>query len=406
MERVFVTGIGVVSPLGSGLETFWQALIAGRTGVSALEDENLTKLPAKIGARVADSQLEDFISIRDRRRMSRASQLGLAACEEALTQACFRSLPDTVRSEVAIIIGSSIGGFAASDPAFRDYYTIDRKPSLVIPISMNNGPSANISIRHGLRGPQFSVDAACATSAHSIGMLYNLIRIGQVQIGISGGADSPFAEAVMAAWCSLRVVSTRNDTPATACRPFSADRDGMVLGEGAAILVMESGTSVQKRGVEPLAEIKGYGASSDGAHITQPSQAGVALAMTRALADAGLAAEDIQHINAHATATEWNDRVETAAIKQVFGDYAYRIPVVGTKAALGHSIGASGALELAACIQSLRTQTIPPTINYTRPDPDCDLDYVTEGGRPVAARNVMSNSFAFGGSNASLIVGL
>jgi len=224
-------------------------------------------------------------------------------------------------------------------------------------------------------------------------------------VAVTGAADCPFSPAVVAAWATMRALSTREDCPADACRPFSADRDGLVLGEGAGILILEAESHALRRGVPILAEIIGYGASADSYHLTQPAQNGQAKAMQRALTDAGLNVEEIDYINAHATGTESNDKNETRAIKDVFGERAYEIPVVGNKAALGHSIAGSGALELIGCILSLRDQIVPPTINYKVADPDCDLDYVTEGKRSLRLRNVMSNSFAFGGSNAVLIVG-
>jgi 3-oxoacyl-(acyl-carrier-protein) synthase len=232
-----------------------------------------------------------------------------------------------------------------------------------------------------------------------------MIRSGNLQVAVTGAADSPFAPAVVAAWAALRAISSREECPAEACRPFSADRDGMVLGEGAGILILEAESHALRRGIPILAEIKGYGASSDSFHLTQPTQDGPAMAMRRAMKDANMGLNEIDYINAHATGTEWNDKNETKAIKAVFGKRAYEIPVVGNKAAFGHSIAGSGALELIGCILSLRDQIVPPTINYKVPDPECDLDYVTEGSRPVPLRNIMSNSFAFGGSNAVLIVG-
>ena len=274
-----------------------------------------------------------------------------------------------------------------------------------IPISMNAGPSSNISIQYGFQGPLVNLDAACATSAYSIGYACDLIRSGSINLAITGGADCPFSPGVVAAWWALRALSSREDDPAGACRPFSADRDGLVLGEGAGVLVLESETYALSRGVPILAEILGYGASADGHHLTQPSQIGPVRAMQLALENAGCHPEEIDYINAHGTGTEWNDKNETAAIKQVFGPHAYKIPVVTNKAALGHSIGASGALELIGCILSLENQIVPPTINYKKPDPDCDLDYVVEGSRSCLIRKVMSNSFAFGGSNAVLVVG-
>jgi 3-oxoacyl-(acyl-carrier-protein) synthase len=336
--------------------------------------------------------------------MSRSSQLGLVAAQQAVSGAKLddKSVDCT---ETGILVGSSIGGYAASDPSYKSFYIQNRMSPFTIPISMNAGPAANISIKYGFQGPLMNVDAACATAAHSIGYAFNMIRHGNLDIAVTGAADSAFSPAVVAAWAAMRALSSREDCPAEACRPFSADRDGLVLGEGAGILVLESERHARQRDVPILAEIKGYGASADSSHLTQPNQIGPVMAMRRALKDAELSVEDIDYINAHATGTEWNDKNETKAIKEAFGPRAYEIPVVGNKAALGHSIAGSGALELIGCILSLRDQVVPPTINYRVPDPECDLDYVIEGKRNIRLQNVMSNSFAFGGSNAVLIVG-
>ncbi len=405
MEKVVITGMGVATPLGWDLKSFWSGLVEGKSGVQLLEGEDFQGLPSRIGALVNPQAVLDFIGKKGARRISLASQLALLAAEEAIGMARLDAVGETARREVAIVIGSSIGGFQASDPIFRDYYVDGRQSAFAIPMSMNSGPAANVSIRYGFGGPQMTADAACASSAHSVGYVFNMIRFGLIDMAVTGGADSPFARGVMQAWCNLRVLSERNDDPPTACRPFSADRDGLVLGEGAGIMVVESERSAIRRGVPILAEIKGYGASSDGHHITQPSQDGPVRAMQKALADAGIGPGRIDHINAHATGTQWNDKNETAAIKQVFAEQAYKIPVIGTKAALGHSIGASGALELISSVLSLQNQSIPPTINHHIPDPDCDLDYVTEGYRDVALTHILSNSFAFGGSNGALVVG-
>lgn len=404
-ERVVVTGLGIASPLGCNLKDFWSALVAGRSGVSSLEGSIFSGMPVTIGAMVRDYDESQYFDGKESRRMSRSSQLGLVAAQQAVMDA---KLDDggVDRKEVGVLVGSSIGGYSASDPFFKSFYTQNRLSPFTIPISMNIGPGANISIKYGFQGPLLNVDAACSTAAHSIGYAFNMIRSGILQIALTGAADSPFSPAVVGAWSALRAVSSRVDSPTEACRPFSADRDGIVLGEGAGILVLESESHARRRGVPILAEIKGYGASADSSHLTQPTETGPAMAMGRALADAELTPHDINYINAHATGTEWNDKNETRAIKEVFGGHAYEIPVVGNKAALGHSIAGSGALELIGCILSLRDQVVPPTINYKVPDPDCDLDYVTEGCRNIRLRNAMSNSFAFGGSNAVLIVGV
>jgi beta-ketoacyl-acyl-carrier-protein synthase II len=404
MERVVVTGMGVVSPLGCNVEQFWDNLLAGKSGVRSLDGGIFSGMATGIGAAVWDYDESQHFDSKEARRMSRSSQIGIVAAQQAIKEAqLINGKVNT--SEVGVMIGSSIGGYSASDTYFESFYIRDRISPFTIPISMNSGPASNVSIKYGFQGPLLNVDAACATAAHSIGHAFNMIRSGNLQVTVTGAADTPFAPGVVAAWAALRAISSREGCPAEACRPFSADRDGMVLGEGAGILILESESHASQRGVPILAEVKGYGASADSNHLTQPTQEGPVMAMRRALEDADLDLDDIDYINAHATGTVWNDKNETKAIKEVFGERAYQIPVVGNKAAFGHSIAGSGALELIGCILSLRDQVVPPTINYKVPDPECDLDYVIEGKRSLPLRNVMSNSFAFGGSNAALIVG-
>ena len=403
IERVVVTGMGLASPLGCDVTQFWNALTAGRSGVGSLEGSIFSGLRSSIGGMVWSYEESRYFDSKEARRMSRSSQLGLVAAQQAVSETRLENRTVDCQ-EVGVLVGSSIGGYSASDPSFKSFYTQNRISPYTIPVSMNAGPAANISIKYGFQGPLVNVDAACATAAHSIGYAFNMIRSGQLQVAVTGAADCSFSPAVVAAWAAMRALSSRDDCPAEACRPFSADRDGLVLGEGAGILILEAESHAIRRGVPILAEIKGYGASADSSHLTQPAQIGPVLAMKRALVDAGLTLENIDYINAHATGTEWNDKNETLAIKEVFGPRAYQIPVVGNKAALGHSIAGSGALELIGCILSLRDQVVPPTINYKVPDPDCDLDYVTEGKRSLPLQNIMSNSFAFGGSNAVLIV--
>lgn len=403
-ERVVVTGMGVVSPLGCSVAEFWEGLLAGKSGVGSLEGSIFSGMHTGIGGMAWNYDEHQYFESKDARRMSRSSQLGMVAAAEAVRDAGM-SAENVNRLEVGVLIGSSIGGYSAADAFFKYFYTHDRLSPFTIPISMNTGPAANVSIKYGFQGPMLNVDAACSTAAHSIGYSFHMIRSGILQIALAGAADCPFSPGVVAAWAAMRALSSREESPADACRPFSADRDGLVLGEGAGVLVLESESHALQRGVPILAEIKGYGATADSYHLTQPSQHGPARAMQRALSDAGLGIEDIDYINAHGTGTEWNDKNETRAIKDVFGERAYEIPVVANKAALGHSIAGSGALELIGCVRSLQEQIVPPTINYRVPDPDCDLDYVVEGHRNVEIHNVMSNSFAFGGSNAVLIVG-
>jgi 3-oxoacyl-(acyl-carrier-protein) synthase len=396
--------MGVSSPLGINLIDFWRRLVEGRPGAGSLDGTIFSNVPSKMGAMVWEYEEGQYFDSKEARRMSRSSQLGLVAAAGAVSAA---KLEDEMvdRREVGVLVGSSIGGYSAADPFIKGFHENGRMSPFTIPISMNIGPGANISIKYGFQGPLVDVDAACSTAAHSIGSAFNMIRSGSLQVAVSGAADCPFSPAVVGGWLALHAVSNRTDSPAEACRPFSADRDGMVLGEGAGILVLEAESHAIRRGIPILAEVKGYGASADSSHLTRPAKIGPVMAMQRALADAELDLDDIDYINAHATGTEWNDKNETRAVKEVFGERAYEIPVAGNKAALGHSIAGSGALELIGCILSLRDQVIPPTINYKIPDPECDLDYVTEGSRNLPLRNIMSNSFAFGGSNAVLIVG-
>jgi 3-oxoacyl-[acyl-carrier-protein] synthase II len=403
-ERVVVTGMGVTSPLGCNITEFWNRLVAGHSGVNSLEGTIFSDLPSKIGALVWGYEESQYFDSKESRRMSRSSQLGLIAAEQAISEAKLED-GSVDRTEVGVLVGSSIGGYTAAERFIKNFYDYERVSPFTIPVSMNAGPAANVSIKYGLQGPLLNVDAACSTAAHSIGYAFNMIRSENLQVAVTGAADCPFSPAVVAAWATMRALSSREDNPAEACRPFSADRDGLVLGEGAGVLVVEAESHALRRGVPILAEIKGYGASADSSHLTQPIQIGPVMAMRRALADTELTLDAIDYINAHATGTQWNDKNETKAIKEVFGERAYEIPVVGNKAALGHSIAGSGALELIGSILSLRDQVVPPTINYKVPDPECDLDYVTEGSRSLQLQNVMSNSFAFGGSNAVLIVG-
>ncbi|MFL7870123.1 MAG: beta-ketoacyl synthase, partial [Anaerolineales bacterium] len=311
-ERVVVTGMGLASPLGCKITEFWESLLEGRSGVKSLEGGPFSGLQTKIGAMVWDYDESQYFEGKEARRMSRSSQLGIVAADQAISQA---KLDDgkVDYPEVGILIGSSIGGFSGAYPFYKSFYERGRLSPFTIPISMNSGPASNVSIKYGFQGPLMNVDAACATAAHSIGYAFNMIRNGSLQVAVTGAADSPFAPAVVAAWAALRAISSREDCPAKACRPFSADRDGMVLGEGAGILILEAESHALRRGVPILAEIKGYGASADSNHLTQPTQDGPVKAMQRALADAGLSLDDIDYINAHATGTIWNDKNETKA---------------------------------------------------------------------------------------------
>jgi 3-oxoacyl-(acyl-carrier-protein) synthase len=403
-RRVVVTGIGVASALGCDVETFWTRLLRGDSGTVKLDDPAFASFPAPVGGRAQGYVEGDYFDRKEVRRTSRTSQLAVVAATQAVKQARLED-GGIDRQETAVVIGSSIGGFSACDYAYKDFYLHGRAAPLTIPTSMNTGPSANVSIRFGLGGLLFNVDGACASGTHSVGQATHLIRTGAIDVAVAGGADSCFTLGVMTAWSALRVLAEKYDDPSRACRPFSADRDGIVLGEGSGVLVLESVESARRRGQPILAEVLGYGASADCHSLTQPSPQGPTRAIEKALRDAGLRAEQVGYVNAHGTGTDWNDRTETTAIKAVFGPAAATTMVVGNKGALGHCISAGGALELIGCIQALRDRRVPPTINRLVPDPELDLDHVTEGARAYDGDYVLKNSFAFGGSNAVVVIG-
>ncbi len=402
-SRVVVTGMGVASPLGCSVAEFQGGLLAGASGVETLTDIDLSRCRTKIGAPVTGYTPEDHFDQKEIKRYSRSSQLALVAAQQAIQDAGVDlGRGDPVRR--GVILGSSIGGYTSVEEFFQRYFDGWRGAPFIIPKVMNNAPASNISINYGITGPLLNLDVACASAAHAIGYAFQQIRQGIIDLAVTGGADSALSPAVMQAWSLMRVLSERNEIPKQAYRPFSLDRDGIVLGEGAGILVIESEESALARGAKIYAEVTGYGATSDGQHITQPSLVGPKNAMRLAIEDAGLAFEDIDYINAHATGTPWNDSNETRAIKEVFGGHAYQIPVVGIKAAVGHSIAATGALEFISTVCSIQENKVPPSINVFEPDPECDLDYVTEGARQISIDHAISNSFAFGGSNAVLAI--
>lgn len=404
MNKVVITGLGVVSPLGMSVKDFWRGLLAGRSGIKRITEFDLSRIKVKIGGMVKGYDPDEHYAKKEQRRISRSTQIALIAAAEAVQDAEI-DLGEGDPYRKGVILGTSIAGFTSVEPFFEKYFLEDWEGHpFIIPKVMNNAPASNISIKYGLKGPLLTTDAACASAAHSVGYALHQIRSGGMDVALVGGADSGLSPAVMKAWTKLRVLSSRNDTPEQALRPFSADRDGMVLGEGAGILVLESEAHAKARGAQIYAEITGYGATSDGHHITQPSVDGPAAAIRIALGDAGLNSEDIDYVNAHATGTPWNDNNETTAIKQALGEHAYKIPVVGIKGAVGHSIAATGALELISVALTIKEGCLPPTINVFEPDPECDLDYVTDGPREAKIQHAVSNSFGFGGSNGVIAI--
>ncbi len=404
--RVVVTGMGAMTPLGESVADFWEGLIAGRSGLGPMKQADPTDYPCRISGEVSDFDPEKYIEKREARRMARFSQLAVAATFEAFRDAGLDER--SVNGErMGVILGNGAGGFPTIDASMR--ILVDRggmrMSPFFFPMVLGNMASGNVSRTFGALGPSSTISTACAASTQAIGDAAETIKRGAADVMITGGAEAGISQLGLAGFSVMRALSTRNDDPERASRPFDADRDGFVPAEGAGILIVESLEHALGRDAQVLAEVVGYGVSSDGHHQFQPDDdgAGAARAIRWALADAGVGPNDIDYINAHGTSTPLNDASETAAIKRVFGDAAYKVPISSTKSMIGHALGAAGGMEAVACVQTLRTGTIHPTINYTTPDPECDLDYVPNESREQDVRYVLSNSFGFGGQNACLI---
>lgn len=405
MTPVAITGLGVVSPLGTGIESFHQALMAGRSGVARLAHPFAERLATRIAAPVAFDAAARFPPPK-LRMLDRVSQFALVAAEEALAQSRgVVAATDPRRAGVSMGVG--IGGPETSDEGYRTLYQdgSDRIKPFSVLMAMTNAPAAWIGLDHGLQGPNLTYSTACSSSAVAIGEAAQRIARGEVDAMVAGGAEAPLALGTMKAWEALKTLANEDARdPSASCKPFSRNRSGLVLGEGAAVVVLESREHARRRGATILAELTGYGCCTDSSHITRPSVEGQSHAMQLALDDAGVPASSIGYVNAHGTATTANDSVETAAIRQVFGAHAARLPVSSTKSMHGHLLGAAGALELIATILAITRATLPPTMHLDEPDPECDLDYVAGASRPCTGLALaMSNSFAFGGTNAVLV---
>jgi 3-oxoacyl-[acyl-carrier-protein] synthase II len=407
-NRVVITGMGVMTSLGKDLDTFWNNLMAGKSGVSLIESFDVSEYPTRIAAEVKDFQPEDYIDGKELRRMDRFVQFAIAAAKEALNDANLNVQQDTDPERVGVYVGSGIGGLGT----WEDQHNIlrDKGPRRVspffIPMMIANMGSGQISMATGAKGPNSTVVTACATGTNSIGDAYKLIQHGEADVMICGGAEATIRPTGMAGFCALRAMSTRNDEPEKASRPFDSGRDGFVMGEGAGVLILESLEHAQKRGARIYGEVIGYGMSGDAHHITEPSPEGdgAARCMERAIKDAGINVTQIDYINAHGTSTPVGDKVETLAIKKVLADHAYKIPVNSTKSMTGHLLGAAGGIEAIISTLAIQYNKIPPTINIDNQDPECDLDYVAEGARNHQVNIAMSNSFGFGGHNATIII--
>ena len=409
-RRVVVTGVGTVNPLGETVQEFWSSALAGKSGVGPITLFDTTEFETKIGAEIDGWDPERYMPRREWRRLDRSAQFFVVSTDQALEDAGLSYEEDDPASlRVGVVVGSGIGGLITTQEEIR--ILDDRGPGRVSPVAItkiiSNMAGGVVSIRHHLFGPNTCTVTACAASANAIGDAAEIIKRGAADVMVAGGTEAGIVEFAVAGFTSSKAVSRRNDDPEAASRPFDADRDGFVMGEGAATLILEEREQAIARGAHLYAEVLGYGMSADGFHITlpRPGGDGAARAMQNALDHAGLAPDDIDYINAHGTSTRANDTTETEAIKTVFGDYAYRVPISSTKSMTGHLLGGAGALESLACLFAMRDGVVAPTINYTTPDPECDLDYVPNEARDVEVNFAMTNSFGFGGHNVALIFG-
>jgi len=406
-KRVVVTGLGCVSPVGNNVEETWQALLTGKSGAAYITHFDASQHKTKFAAEVKGFDGVALFGTREARKMDRFTQFAMAATLEAMEQADF-SIDESNRDRTGILIGTGIGGITTlleQAEVMRERGP-DRISPFLIPMMISDGAAGMIAIRLGARGPNMALATACASGSNAIGEATEIIRRGTVDVMIAGASEASLVALAMGGMNVMGALSTRNDDPQRASRPFDKDRDGFLMGEGAGILLLESLEHAQARNAQILCELTGYGTSDDAYHVSAPAEngAGAALSMQYALDDAGLEPEDIGYINAHGTSTPLNDKSETAAIKTVFGEQAYNVPISSTKSMTGHLLGASGAIEAVVCAKVFQDNILPATINYTTPDPECDLDYVPNKNRKASPEHCMSNSFGFGGHNATLIL--
>jgi 3-oxoacyl-[acyl-carrier-protein] synthase II len=404
-RRVVVTGLGLVTPLGTGLVKNWAALMAGRSGVGPITRFEVSDFSARIAGEVRDFDPLDWIEKRDVKKMDLFIQYAIAATEQAMRQ-CGLKIEDENAERVGVVVGNSIGGLLTLEENYLLYLDtrLKRITPFCIPKLLSNLAPAQIAIRYGARGINLTTASACSSGCHAVGEAYRMIRHGYLDAAITGGAEAALTSLGVGGFIAMHALSTRNEAPAAASRPFDADRDGFVISEGAAALILEEREAALSRGAKVLAEIAGYGANSDAYHVTAPSPRGLGAArcMRLCLEDGGLDLSEVDYINAHGTSTPHGDMAETQAIRDVFGEHADRIAVSSTKSMTGHALGAAGAIESVYTVLAIENQMLPPTINYERRDPDCDLDYVPNYPRPAKIRLAMNNSFGFGGTNATL----
>ena len=406
-HRVVITGIGIICPVGLDAVTTWDSLINGRGGIDNITLFDASAHTTKFAAEVKNFDPNKYIDRKLVRRMDRFTQLAVAASQEALRDSNLQ-IDDSNRNEISVMVGSGIGGLGTLSEQLKilNEKGPDRVSPFLIPMMISDMAGAQISINIGAKGANVCSTSACSSGSDAIGNAYEILKRGDGVAIVTGGAEAVVTPIGVAGFNAARALSTRNDDPKHACRPFDATRDGFVIGEGAAILVLETLEFAKQRGAHILAEIIAYGASSDAYHITSPTESGegAVRAMKMALRKGEVTPTEIDYINAHGTSTELNDRVETKAIKAVFGDYAYKVPISSTKSMTGHMIGAAGAIEAAICVLTIQNGIIPPTINYANPDPECDLDYVPNVARKANVKTTLSNTFGFGGHNSCLII--
>ncbi len=405
-RRVVITGLGVVTSIGHDVDTFWSSLLAGRGGIHRITLFDPKDFASQIGAEVRDWEAAQHMDPKEARRNDRYTHFGFVAAKQAVQDAGL----DMAREDgdrVGVIIGSGIGGMWTYESQLK--VLAERGPRKVspftIPSLIGNMCAGLVAIELGARGPNFGIVSACATGTHALGEAAHAIRRGDVDVMVAGGSEAAITPFAYASFCSMKAMSTRNDVPEKACRPFDKGRDGFIMGEGAGVLVLESLEHAQARGARIYCELAGYAATCDAFHITQPDPEGkgLSMAMTRALKSAHLAPEAIDYINAHGTSTPYNDKFETLAVKKVFGDHARKLAISSTKSMTGHLLGAAGGIESVICAKTIQTGRIAPTINLEEPDPDCDLDYVPNVAREAKVRAVLSNNLGFGGQNAAAV---
>ncbi|MBX3118502.1 MAG: beta-ketoacyl-ACP synthase II [Fimbriimonadaceae bacterium] len=404
--RVVVTGLGAVTPLGTGVDVFWPRLIAGESGIDRISLIDPSDFTTQIGAEVLDFEPERFLDKKEARRIDRFIAFAVGAATMALEDSGF-PVTDDNREQVGVLVGSGIGGLTTMTEQTKRLYEggPGKVSPFLVPYMIPDMASGYVSIVHQLKGPNTCVVTACSTGANSLGDAYHIIKRGDAVAMVAGGSEAPINEIGLAGFCSARAMSNRNDDPKRASRPFDSERDGFIMGEGAAVMMLEDYDHAVARGAKIYGEIVGYGMTGDAYHITAPDPEGdgARRAMKAALRSAGLKPEDIGYINAHGTSTPYNDKFETMAIKSAFGEHAYKVPVSSTKSMIGHTLGAAGAIEAMICLLAMKEGVLPPTVNYENPDPDCDLDYVPNVARKADVAYSLSNSFGFGGHNVSLI---